>query len=657
MHCSRRTHLPRLLLALCVAALAACDRMPNGPLDGGPLVALAFQASVASAPEVNVIAVEVTGPGIPVPILGNFAVVDGRAEGTLQVPAGNGRVFTARGFDAQGAVTHEGSVTRDVRPNWPPVEIPLTPRGVGVPIVVMLGSYLISIEPLESGLEEPYPLDAGQMRVFRAVVRDASGERIWVDAAELTWASSNPAVARVASNAEGHGEVTGFVRGTTDLGVSFRGVAAQVGIRVEGGDHSGSLLISMTASSDVVTRDQPVTVTATITNRGTEPTEQYWLTWLSTTVNANSRATSFSISPLVCYSFNCLMQGLEIGQSVTVTFSIRQFPSEICAPTTIAAVSVTPYGSSPQVWADAAITLQVTCSEPISLTDRLVFVSDRDGTPDLYSIRPDGNGLARLTDSPAAESSPVWSRDRSRIAFLRDEQLWTINADGTGEARVSNFTRTGHQTLSWSPDGSRIAVGRIDAVQGSQHIILVDVATGSVSEIEAGYGRSMHLDWSPDGTHIAFATAWTPHGQESRISLLRLADESTRDVCFRYAGDCFLMEGQLEHPRWSPDGAKILFGQILFTNPDASYRRGSLMMVDVSDESLTSNWSVIGPGYRPAWSPDGTHIAFQRPKIEWHFTSSSIDDLLDVWVIRLDGTGPHYAISGNPYVQDQMADW
>jgi hypothetical protein len=228
--------LPKLLALF--AIVTACDGLPNEPHDSGPPVALSFQASVASAPEVNVIAVEVTGSGIPVPIRGNFAVVDGRAEGTLQVPAGNGRVFTARGFDTPGAVTHEGSVTRDVRPSGPPVQIPLTPRGVGVPIVVTLGGYGITLEP------QTAEVAVGATLVFSAIVRDADGNEL--PDAVLTWGASNPALATV----DAAGVVTGLYPGTLRIVASFQGVAAQAELTVLEGAANQPPTASIAAPAD-----------------------------------------------------------------------------------------------------------------------------------------------------------------------------------------------------------------------------------------------------------------------------------------------------------------------------------------------------------------------------------------------------------------------
>lgn len=217
---------PRLHTLLCTAAaflvgLVGCDGAPTDPAgeDGAP-VALNFQASTAENEMISVIAVEVTGAGIPVPIIGNFDVVDGVARGTLSVPAGPNRTFTGRGFDMQAHITHEGFVVTDVRPGQGTVRIPMFPRGVGVPIEVTVGAYLVSIAPLTAALE------VGGTLQFSPTVTDPDG--LEVDSPELTWGSSNPAFATV----DGHGVATGVYPGMARVVVSFSGVAAEAEVLV-----------------------------------------------------------------------------------------------------------------------------------------------------------------------------------------------------------------------------------------------------------------------------------------------------------------------------------------------------------------------------------------------------------------------------------------
>ena len=75
-------------------------------------------------------------------------------------------------------------------------------------------------------------------------------------------------------------------------------------------------------------------------------------------------------------------------------------------------------------------------------------------------INADGSGQENLTQHPARDSHPSWSRDGRKLAFVsrRDgnSEIYVMNADGSG---LRNVTRAPSNDLgpAWSPDGRAIA--------------------------------------------------------------------------------------------------------------------------------------------------------------------------------------------------------
>lgn len=104
-------------------------------------------------------------------------------------------------------------------------------------------------------------------------------------------------------------------------------------------------------------------------------------------------------------------------------------------------------------------------------------------TPSEYDISVvgvDGTNLVQLTDFSGVDGWPAWSPDGTRIAFtsVRDDcsfsdapdcrttgdigphhDVWVVNADGTGLARV---TIEFGQFVTWSPDGEYLLVSGYD---------------------------------------------------------------------------------------------------------------------------------------------------------------------------------------------------
>jgi TolB protein len=88
----------------------------------------------------------------------------------------------------------------------------------------------------------------------------------------------------------------------------------------------------------------------------------------------------------------------------------------------------------------------------------IVFASDRSGTFELYSARPDGSQLGQLTRNRAADTAPLFSPNGRRIAFVRSprqfaSELWVMKADGSGQRKLA----ARGTNLAWSPDSRRIA--------------------------------------------------------------------------------------------------------------------------------------------------------------------------------------------------------
>ena len=94
----------------------------------------------------------------------------------------------------------------------------------------------------------------------------------------------------------------------------------------------------------------------------------------------------------------------------------------------------------------------------------IVFMSGRDRSQQLYTVRPDGSQLARVT-SQGRNGDPFWSPDGERVSFGSDREgggklnVFTMRADGSGVFQVTHFAPPFEAgDTSWSPDGKQIVM-------------------------------------------------------------------------------------------------------------------------------------------------------------------------------------------------------
>ena len=232
---------------------------------------------------------------------------------------------------------------------------------------------------------------------------------------------------------------------------------------------------------------------------------------------------------------------------------------------------------------------------------QIAFTSTRDGNREIYVMDADGNNQIRLTNHPEEDSSPSWSPDGARIAFVSNRnggnyQIYVMDSNGKNMRRLTDGAYD--WSPAWSLDGQWIAFhSKRDEERAKIYLVAPD---GSNLRRLAGDIPSWDIEaaWSPDSQRITFVSSRGNWGNE--IYVMDADGTKQKRLTHNMVSD--------RQPAWSPDGNKIAFFSVLdeddilaVINVDGTNHR------NLTEEVLNGVWESTSS---PAWSPDGKTIAY-----------------------------------------------
>ena len=273
--------------------------------------------------------------------------------------------------------------------------------------------------------------------------------------------------------------------------------------------------------------------------------------------------------------------------------------------------------------------------------DRVVaYTAEAAGSRQLFTLPLRGGSPAQITASEKPVADPQWSPDGRRLAFVRENEIWVVETDGSRLVRVTGHP-AGTKDPRWSPDGRRIAF--LSRQRGWSQVWVIDApvprrgrpanepkppeprpVTAPGTDVES-------FAWAPDGRRIALMGQRAPHPlATAQVALVEVETGAIQVV----AGERSYDTGA----RWLPDGS------LLYLSDADGWFQVMQLTADGRDRIVLTRGDrehgepTGGFGYAPDPSPDGSRFVH----IEVH------DGLIDLVVRDLNGSGPPKRGRGRP---------
>ena len=195
----------------------------------------------------------------------------------------------------------------------------------------------------------------------------------------------------------------------------------------------------------------------------------------------------------------------------------------------------------------------------------------------------------KLTGERGAFTSSVAYVTAAGRGNTRRYTLWVADADGFG-AQSMMRSRESIMSLTWSPDGTRIAYASLED-GGHQAVFVQEIVSGRREKLSAHKGLNGAPAWSPDGKSLAVTLSKDGNPE---IYVIDLASKKLKRLTRHWAIDT--------EPTWMPDGKSIIFN---------SDRGGRPQLYQVpSNGGRAKRLTFEGKSNaEPAVSQDGTKLA------------------------------------------------
>lgn len=284
---------------------------------------------------------------------------------------------------------------------------------------------------------------------------------------------------------------------------------------------------------------------------------------------------------------------------------------------------------------------------------KLVFSSNRrDYVYQLWTIDPDGKGLSQLTIGGGAKLAPYYDRDGQHILHVSQGLVTEVDVKGvhslqlipSASQMIQVREQYGQIAFRYAKRPNPDLIAAVQRIDDGEQVVLQDLAQAQQQftlPVVIG-GAQVDLDWSPTGQSLVVSGAGlivpTSEGEQRMGGVIRFdfgdASSEVKPLPLWLSPDN--SQAAIE-VAWSPDGARVAF-VLCERLKNGDLKRIGLATVPESGGAPTL--IVEGEVYHPNWSPDGQQLVFAMGK----------PGDRQIYTVRIDGTDLKQRTQSGDYI-------
>jgi hypothetical protein len=225
---------------------------------------------------------------------------------------------------------------------------------------------------------------------------------------------------------------------------------------------------------------------------------------------------------------------------------------------------------------------------------------DSDSERGFYLINPeDKSSRTPLDAAPGDNANPMMPTARNTIIYLNAGKLRVMASDGSGDRKLFDQDPAGCDEVthaSWSLADPDVLVISCRANKERDSMLVIGADGHLIRRLDVGKDYIGDLALSPDGQTVVFWASDQANASGGQLSTLPVI--GTGDPKQLTDAD----DGRNSQPAWSPDGTEIAFSR------EVGHNNNDIFVMNVNGSDIRQVTDSNAFDTRPCWSPDGKNL-------------------------------------------------